>query len=140
VPFFVIEVVVSIAYAFASLMIEWSGVALVVCGLAGALLRLRYDRESAIILGSLAAGLIFAIDSVLIGFAIAADLRVGVDDPDSPYLPVLVAVVAWLVHLPMGYWAVRLGIKALEAWVTRRARRKGQGEGATNRAHTESNP
>jgi len=137
VPFFVIEVVVSIAYAFASLVIEWSGVALVVCGLVGALLRLRYDRESAIILGSLAAGLIFAIDSVLIGFSIAADLRVGVDDPDSPYLPVL---VAWLVHLPMGYWAVRLGIKALEAWVTRKARRNGQGDGAIYRAPTESDP
>ena len=90
----------------------------------GALLRLRYDRESAIVLGSIAAGLIFAIDSILIGFAIAADLRVGVDDPDSPYLPVLVAVVAWLVHLPMGYWAVRLGIKALESWDIRTARQR----------------
>ena len=121
--FFLIEVAVSIVYAFASLVLDWSGVALLVCGLAGALLRWRYDRESAIFLGGIAVGLIFLLDTVLIGFRIGSELRVGVDDPDSPYLPVLVAVVAWLVHLPMGYWAVRLGIKATEQLAIRSARR-----------------
>ena len=124
--YFLIEVAVSIVYAFASLVIGWSGVALVLCGLAGALLRLRFDRESAIVLGSMAGGLIFLFDSVLIGFKIGSAMRIGVDDPDSPYWPVLVAVVAWLVHLPMGYWAVRLGIKTLEWFETRSAQRSGQ--------------
>ena len=123
---FLIEVAVSIVYAFASLVIGWSGVALVLCGLAGALPRLRFDRESAIFLGWIVVGLIFLVDSVLIGFTIGSEMRVGVDDPDSPYLPGLVAVVAWLVHLPMGYWAVRLGIKALEWFEIRSAQRSGR--------------
>jgi len=42
---FVIEVAVSVVYAFVNLVIGWSGVALLVCGLAGALLRMRVDRE-----------------------------------------------------------------------------------------------
>ena len=124
--YFLIEVAVSIVYAFASLVLDWSGVALVICGLTGALLRRRFDRESVIFIGSIAVGLIFLLDSVLIGFKIGSELRVGVDDPDSPYLPVLVAFVAWLVHLPMGYWAVRLGIKATELIEMRSAQRTGQ--------------
>ena len=56
--------------------------------------------------------LIFAIDRILIGFAIAADLRVGVDDPDSPYLPVL---VRWWRGWPTCRWGTgRCG------WVSRR--------------------
>lgn len=124
--FFLIEVMVSIAYAFASLVIGWSGVALLICGLVGALLRLRHDRESAIVLGSVAAGLIVLLDSVLIALKMGSEMRVGVDDPDSPYWPVRVAFVAWLVHLPMGLWMLRLGIKALEASAARMVRRNGQ--------------
>jgi hypothetical protein len=54
VVYFLIGVVVSIVYAFASLGLDWSGVALLVCALAGALLRRRLDRESAIFIGSVA--------------------------------------------------------------------------------------
>src|SRR5688572_29567827 len=125
-PFFVLEVAVSVVYAFVALVISWSGVALVICGLVGALFRRRFDRESAIFIGRIAAGLILVLDSILIGFEIARDLRVGVDDPDSPYLPMLAAVVTWLVHLPMGYWAVRLGTKALEWIEIRSAQRSGR--------------
>ena len=124
--FFLIDVAVSIVYAFANLIIGWSGVALLVCALVGVLLRLRFDRESVIFIGSIAVGLTLVLDSVVIGFDIARDLRVGVDDPDSPYLPVLVAFVAWLVYLPMGLWLLRLGIKALEVSVVRVARHQGQ--------------
>ncbi len=124
--FFLIEVVVSVVYAFANLVIGWSGLALLTCSLVGALVRLRLDRESTVFLGSIAVGLILLLDSVLIGFKIASELRVGVDDPDSPYLPVLMAVVAWLVHLPMGCWALRLGVKALERHETWSAERSGR--------------
>jgi hypothetical protein len=93
----------------------WTWLTLLTCGLAGALPRPGYDRESAMFLGSIAVGQILALDSVLIGFTIAGEPRVGVDDPDSPYLPVLVALVAWLVHLPMGLWVPRLGIRGLES-------------------------
>lgn len=122
----VIEVGVSVVYAFASLVVGWSGVALLIRGLVGALLRLRYDRESTIFLGGIAVGLILALDSVLIGFEIGGQLRFGVDDPDEPYLAVLVPLVAWLVHLPMGLWVLRLGIKASEVSAARVARRNGQ--------------
>ena len=117
---------VSIVYAFLDFVIGWSGVALLVCGLVGAVMRLRTDGEDAVFFGGVAAGLILLLDSIVIGFDIARDLRVGVDDPDSPYLPVLVAVVAWLVHLPIGLWIVRLSIKALEARAARTARRSGR--------------
>lgn len=126
-PFFFVELVVSIVYAFVNLVIGWSGVALLLCGFVGVLMRLRTDREDAIFLGSIAAGLILLLDSIAIGFDIARDLQVGVDDPDSPYLPVLVAAVAWLVHLPIGIWIVRLSVRALEAWAARSAGRGGRG-------------
>ena len=125
-PFFFIEVAVSIVYAFVNIVIGRSGAAHLLCGLVGALMWLRTDRDSAIFFGSVAAGLILMLDSIVIGFDIARDLRVGVDDPDSPDLPVLVAAVAWLVHLPIGLWIVRLSVKALEAWAARSARRSGR--------------
>ena len=123
---FVIELVVSVVYAFASLVIGWSGVALLLCALVGALLRLRFDRESVRFIGSFAVGLILLVDSVLIGFTIRSEMRVGVDDPDPPYMHILVAVVAWLVHLPMGLAVLRLGIWALEAGAAWWSRRSGR--------------
>jgi len=66
------------------------------------------------------------LDSILIGFKIAGELRVGVDDPDPPYLPFLVAAVCWLVHLPLGLWMLRLAIRAREALATRQAARSGR--------------
>ena len=123
---FVIELVVSVVYAFASLVIGWSGVALLLCALVGALLRLRFDRESVRFIGGFAVGLILLVDSVLIGITISSEMRVGVDDPDPPYMQVLVAVVAWLVHLPMGLAVLRLGIWALEVGAAWWARRSGR--------------
>jgi len=64
-PFFFIEVAVSIFYAFANLVIGWSGIALLICALVGALLRRHFDRESAIVIGRIAAGLILALDSLV---------------------------------------------------------------------------
>lgn len=123
---FVIEVAVSVIYAFATLVIGWSGVALLLCAVVGALLRLRFDRASVCFVGGIAVGVILLVDSVLIGSTIGSEMRVGVDDPDPPYLPVLVAVVAWLVHLPMGLWVLRLGTRAIEVGAVWWSRRTGR--------------
>jgi hypothetical protein len=120
---FVIEVGVSVFYAFATLVVGWTGIALVVCAAVGAALRLRCDRESSIFLGSIAAGLILLVDAVLIGIEISQEVAIGGDDPLPPYLIVMMPAIAWLIHLPMGLWVLRLGVKALEvlaAWLARR--------------------
>jgi hypothetical protein len=122
-----IEIGVSVFYAFATIVVGWTGIALLLCGLLGALARLRLDRESVSFLGRIAVGAIMLVDAVAIGYEIRQEVLAGGDDPLSPYLIVVMPVIAWLIHVPLGICALRLGMKGAEIVVTRAARTRGHG-------------
>jgi hypothetical protein len=112
----------AVLVAFGALYFGWTGVALVVCALTGAGLRLKLDRESAIFLGRIAVGAILLVDSILLGIDVAAEVTKGGDDPMSPFDVIMIPFVGWLIHLPMGFGMLWLGIRALEIGSSVRAR------------------
>jgi len=105
-----IEVAVALVYAVANLVIGWSGIALLACGLPGALPERRFDRNTVTFIKRISVARLLRHDSVTNGCDMAGDMRVGVAARDSPFSPLLVAIVEWLVHLPTGWCAWRLGI------------------------------
>lgn len=100
-----------------------TGMTLLLCAVVGGLLRLRFDHESAVFLGSWATGLLLAIDSVIFAIILASE-PTGIDDTMPRYYIILVPLVGWFVHLPIGLLLVRLGVR-VSAWgIYKRAGRR----------------
>jgi hypothetical protein len=123
---FVADLLGAVLVAFGALYFGWTGVALLACALTGAGLRLKLDRESAIFLGRIAVGAILLVDSILLGIEVAAEVAEGGDDPMLPLDVIILPFVGWLIHLPMGFGMLWLGIKVLEIGATWIAHRRGR--------------
>jgi hypothetical protein len=115
-----VDVAISVLYAFQMLVQGPSGISLLTCALVGAVLRSYNDRESAATLGNLAVGLIFLVDSFLIGFFVARDPFLA-DYYPATYLVVVTPAICWAIHTPLGLLAMQLGMRVLE-WVDHHAR------------------
>ena len=107
------DTVISALYALQMIVQGPSGVSVLACVLAGAVIRTYHDRESSSILGTLAVGLIFLVDSFLIGFLVARDPFFANYYP-ATYLVVVTPAICWAIHVPLGLFAMRLGMRAQE--------------------------
>ena len=119
-----VDLISALIYSVASFVMAGTGVATLVCAVSGGALRWHFDRESARFLGGIAVGLILFVDSIVLGIVLCYE-PAGVDDPMPRYYVVMVPLVAWLVHLPIGLGVLRLGIWALEMVATQIAQRRG---------------
>jgi hypothetical protein len=107
------DTVISALYAFQMIVQGPSGVSLLTCALAGAVIRTYNDREATAVLGNLAVALIFLVDSFLIGFLVARDPFFANYYP-ATYLVVVTPAICWAIHVPLGMLAMRLGARAFE--------------------------
>lgn len=111
--------------AIAALFFTVSGIGIILCAVAGALVRNSYEHESAKLLGGIAAALIVTVTSIMLGVQIGSAPR-DVDDAEPRYYAWMAPMVAWPIHFLLGLGASRLGLRATEALQARAERKRQQ--------------
>lgn len=111
--FFLFDLFMGVVFALGTIIFASTGVILVLCAVAAALLRRRYDRESSIYLGNISAALLLVLDGVIFGVILSFE-PIDVDDAVPRYYIWMMPLIGWLIHLPMGLGMVRLGIRLME--------------------------
>lgn len=120
--FFLFDLFMGVVFAIGTIFFASTGVILVLCAVAAALLRRRYDRESSISLGNIGAALLLVLDGIIFGVILSFE-PTDVDDAVPRYYIWMMPLIGWFIHLPMGLGMVRVGVRLMER-ITRRSARQ----------------
>jgi hypothetical protein len=115
------DLVLAVAYAVVTILFGPTKISLLLCAIAGPIIRLRYDRKTTQFLAVVAVCLILLVDSVMIAIDVPTDPYIG-SRHAPPYAVLLMPAVAWIIHLPLGVVAARLSLALSEFWLRRLGR------------------